>query len=799
MNDFKVGDFIQGVAGSGYSVTDHYWKGIVLFTGKRNGGDWEPDTSDPDVISEERMYILGLNNHSRLTIFRVDNTIRKFNLIHYSDLDLAEDAFKNIDIDPDATNIGLYDIIIDGKDGASYDYRTDCIHIENVDVIPKVVDVSSSVELKDFMFDKTKSLIWDKKEKDDMCKEIFDLFGQYEDEDGEAYNLTEDGVKKMLNISNDSKGWIEYWMSKHPNYNRKSHSISTIETFNRISDKEKIADFINYMRNTFKWYLYQYKRLEKPFSYDEYSTYSEARKTNDRILSALRYLPEPRLGLYDNKNIDYYQEEYDKYNVKCKAYEMWDNGYCLDYIDNVGNCISFTVEDSDEMYRFESFLSLLYNAKGDRITEREANTINNSYGYYEFVRAVKGQKWSTIVKKVAKHFHLTEHENIVTKEWTDETTGEVKSRDVDMGWNKQYTIFCDSIKPMAKEMKVVLSVNPYDFFTMSFGSSWASCQTIDKTNKRNGDNNYSGCYSGGTTDLAEDDSTVIMYLLPKDYDGDTPYKEDKIKRCLFYMGEDKFVQSRVYPDGRDGTDYTDVSKQMREIMENIINECSENVDSNMWIDKEKPDNDFMRMFVKKHYDKLHYSDYFEYPDIYVVRNKAIKLNAKKIVIGSEPTCLCCGNSNSRETSVICDACYEGIYCARCDRRINRDDAIEINGYYYCDDECAENDGWYHCEDTEDYRRDYECYQDDYNGYYYSNGDCDMVITEDGNRYHTDEHAESDGYSRTSDGRWYPDEEVCYCDICGNYVHDTNFNDEHNCCSDCLENLENEESEEENYE
>ena len=202
--------------------------------------------------------------------------------------------------------------------------------------------------------------------------------------------------------------------------------------------------------------------------------------------------------------------------------------------------------------------------------------------------------------------------------------------------------------PKEKKMKVVISVNPYDFLTMSFGRGWASCQTIDKTNLRNnGNDNYQGCYSGGTVDLAEDESTIIMYLIPDNYDGVTPYKEDKIKRCLFYMGEDKFVQSRVYPDGRDGTDYTDISKQMCNAMYKFIEETEEELKDN-WVRQSKEDVS-MRNFVASASGKLHYADYFQYSDSCLVTNKKVGLqSSKKIIIGSQPTCLCCGGPNDYE-------------------------------------------------------------------------------------------------------------------------------------------------------
>ena len=802
---FKVGDFIEGVSSNPYGVTTRGWQGIVVYTFNENARERNRDDnfyipSDENIQNEgDAMYVVGLNTRDPLKVYTVANRSGFFNNIKYSEIDFSSHV-NNVHIDADAyclTDMG-YGIAINGNEKYTYsdihvDHKTELafVKIEEVDENDNVGNVNTTIS--DFMFDKSEKISWTDEEKESLREEIKELFSEYRNKDDVRYQLTDSAVLKMLNISNDNKGWIENWMSKHPNYNRDAHSITVTSKFTRLPDRDKINDFLCYLKERFNDYLYQFK-VEPPCTKAEFDEFYVKRKEIHKICQALQYLPNPHIALYDDHNIAYYEMERAAYDDFYKQYEKYIELETL--YNSHGTAFRIGEKESDDKYDFGRFCTLISKSRSDRIDQTDADYINNVLKYYEFVRAVEGQKWSTIVKKVAKHFGITEHKYIVTKEWTDADTGEVKSREVDMGWNKQFTIFCDSIKPNEKKMKVVVSVNPYDFFTQSFGSSWASCMTIDKTNLRyNGSGNYEGCYSGGTTDYAEDESTVVMYLLPEDYNGTTPYMEDKIKRCLFFMGEDKFVQSRVYPDGRDGTDYTDISKQMRNVMEDIINVCSENVDKTMWAEKEKVDNDFMKNFVegKGH---LHYKDYFEYHDIYVIRNKNVKLNAKKIQIGNaHPTCLCCGDVNHSSDSVICSTCFEEdeddyVTCDRCGDRIRISEAITTDdGNYYCCNGCANSDNYYYCQDTDRYEYEDDCYYDEYQGRHYTYEDADRIHTEDGYDFHGDSSAEYSGYRETSDGKWYKENEVYYCEKCGCYVHETNWDFDKECCVDCAEEVE----------
>jgi hypothetical protein len=124
-----------------------------------------------------------------------------------------------------------------------------------------------------------------------------------------------------------------------------------------------------------------------------------------------------------------------------------------------------------------------------------------------------------------------------------------------------------------------------------------------------------------------------------------------------------------------------------------------------------------------------------------------------------------------------------VRCANCDELIDVDDAIEIDGNYYCDEDCAENDGYHYIEEIDEYRHeddDIQCdanddtwhleddmYQDDYTGDWYY-GDPE-VETEDGSKFYDAENAINAGYESDRDGCWYPVDDMIFDNVNGEYV------------------------------
>jgi hypothetical protein len=121
------------------------------------------------------------------------------------------------------------------------------------------------------------------------------------------------------------------------------------------------------------------------------------------------------------------------------------------------------------------------------------------------------------------------------------------------------------VSTLTRDLDYVISVNPYDYLTMSFGVNWSSCHTIDKTNVRRMPNHYSGQYCGGTLSYMLDGSSIITYVVEKD---DNVQTGGKIYRNMFHFQNNALIQGRVYPQGNDGA--TNLYEKFREFMHSEI-------------------------------------------------------------------------------------------------------------------------------------------------------------------------------------------------------------------------------------
>lgn len=308
-------------------------------------------------------------------------------------------------------------------------------------------------------------------------------------------------------------------------------------------------------------------------------------------------------------------------------------------------------------------------------------------------------------------------------------------------YNKEFAKYSDAMTPKTIKRRIVLSVNPLDYLTMSFGNSWSSCHTIDKENIRDMPNSYSGCYSSGTMSYMLDPSSMVLYTVDISYDGDEYWTQDKINRQMFHWGANKLVQSRLYPQANDcnGEAYT----PYRAIVQNIMSVIFEF--GNFWTVKKGID--AASKYISS--SGTHYKDYkcFKSCTLSVVKGME---NDGSIYVGANPICIECGYRHTVENNINC--CRNNrIYCERCGEEIDTEDEdyVEINGYYYhCD-----------CVNYCDHCRNYTTFDTIYiRGY----GEvCDECINDDFIR----------------------------CDECGDYEHHDSViyvdSTDSNVCNDCL--------------
>lgn len=531
------------------------------------------------------------------------------------------------------------------------------------------------------------------------------------------------GLPAIFSRVFSKKAWLIRAMENHPGYNGNLQIVLKDQNIARRVDKKAIRKFVSYFNNwceKFGYYPYMGKKL----------TFDELEKVKD--------------DLWDRR----YKFNY-KFPDPITARIYWVN-ICED-LHRALSAQWHLDSQYDFAIRMMDKIRLELECGTTIVTEENLegfNKIINDFKIERF-RISAGMKLSRLVGKIAKVIGIDKHTDIQDVSFSDQN-GELHERIKDMGWNYQFAMFSDAVNPLIIKGTAVISVNPIDFWTMSFGANWASCHTIDKENlRRILSNHYSGCYCGGTESYMLDDSSVVFYFLPEDFNGNNPELEPKVKRCMFYLGEDKLIQSRVYPDGRDGGDAS-VAPDIRAIMQKLVSELF-NV-PNLW----KLERGTGVCCDVTDSIGPHYRDYECYEDCNVSFLRRIDgyINRKVVRIGSAIICPECGEEHWSEDNIFCDDCLNGyLECCQCGDRVDRDEAIYINGDAYCND-CVE---WcYHCdapvvcgengEWLEGYGRSV-CNRCIDRRYVWAEGDSeyvyedDAVLTMEGNYWHED----SEGY------------------------------------------------------
>ena len=558
------------------------------------------------------------------------------------------------------------------------------------------------------------------------------------------------------------------------------------------------------------WANGQYTEMLKEYrvmiGLHDFVEYRRAWNHLDMLLGEL-----PEKAIINGRTWAEYKAEYDRMeNVISNVYEKIDIAYLS---DAKGNDFAVPREIYNKMSIFDDVLHMAFrNVEEEQnlLSEEKTEKLNRKLEEGGFTtRAIAGQKIAKFIGKLCKETKLNKIVDRQVVEWRDRD-GNLHEREKDLGYNYHFALLGDSINPLYYTREIVISVNPIDFWTMSFGYKWASCHTIDKNNTRgNGSDNYSGCYSGGTESYMLDESSLIVYVRPTQEELESIGEENlpmeiqsKFKRCIFYLGEDKLVQSRMYPDGRDGGDMG-LAAQIRNILQKEIADLLDT--SNMWTLKKGTD--ACTSVIETAYMAPHYRDYSHYSDCNVSFLRRINgdLNHNLIKVGSSIICPECGERHTTEEWITCESCRNEYYatCDRCGDGIRETDEYiyTSDGNYYCCASCAEDDGYRYCEDTEEWEEGW--IYDDYNGYYYHDDseaeyindytyvnaehaeadgwiwsdiddewarECDIAIDEgsneyfitsrheyietaDGKYYLSEEEAENDGYTINEDGEW----------------------------------------------
>lgn len=257
-------------------------------------------------------------------------------------------------------------------------------------------------------------------------------------------------------------------------------------------------------------------------------------------------------------------------------------------------------------------------------------------------------------------------------------------------YNKEFAKYADSLSPMTITRHTILSINPLDYLTMSFGNSWASCHTIDKTNRRGMPNSYEGQYSSGTMSYMLDKTSMVFYTISADFNGQEYWDEPKVTRQMFHYGEEKLIQGRLYPQSNDCA--SDLYTPNRALVQQIIADTHNF--PNLWVVKKGTE--AACEYVET--EGTHYPDYEHFGNCSISRPKGSE-NEEIITIGATPICVECGYKHHNEDCINCCNNPAKWICEDCGCSINdEEDVYYIHGYPYCRD-CVS-----YCDCCDEYHR-----------------------------------------------------------------------------------------------
>lgn len=404
-----------------------------------------------------------------------------------------------------------------------------------------------------------------------LTDDIMNLLTEYK------HDNTEAGVTKMLDTYFKNKHDLIELFKKSPNY-KGDLRIEFEEEFERKIDSDAVIHAVNELiRNP------QNKKLITKTE-DE-----EGKTRQDYILKLPKHYDLSELATEDGYN-------------KMKEETAFLNNFNHD---------GYTMESITKWNHIETVLDAFRLCKKANLDTSDVDYINTlMIGDTDKPLMAEGMKTSRAMNKVCKFYGLDK---------TDD-------------YNKLFAAYADTVSEKNQKMKVVISVNPYDYLTMSFGVNWASCHTIDKTNKRNMANSYSGMYCGGTMSYMLDGTSMIMYIVKEN---DNVQTAGKIYRNMFHWNGHNLLQGRIYPQGNDGA--VDLYSKFRGIVQKEFSAML-GLDRNKWIRNQNPGALNIISNGSHYQDYYHFSDCsYSYPEEYGSNKE------KNFEIGHATICVKCGN------------------------------------------------------------------------------------------------------------------------------------------------------------
>ena len=190
-------------------------------------------------------------------------------------------------------------------------------------------------------------------------------------------------------------------------------------------------------------------------------------------------------------------------------------------------------------------------------------------------------------------------------------------------YNKVFAEYSDLVSNLTRKMQFIISLNPLDYLTMSFGVNWISCHNI-----RSG-----GCM-GGTLSYMLDKVSIITFVVEKL--GENIHSIPKVYRQMYHYEKNLFIQNRLYPQGNDGA--TNLYDKFRDF---VIEEFSDLLDiEGEW----KVEYNKCGIHAKNAPQSMHYPDhaYNRSATIFYPVNNEPSVRNHVMTIGHKSICVNCG-------------------------------------------------------------------------------------------------------------------------------------------------------------
>lgn len=214
-----------------------------------------------------------------------------------------------------------------------------------------------------------------------------------------------------------------------------------------------------------------------------------------------------------------------------------------------------------------------------------------------------------------------------------------------------YAKLADAITTRERSVKLILSIHPGYFLTMSNpaysrrGQMLVSCHSIDR-------NDYE--YTAGCTGYGTDEVTMIAFTVDSDTFENRACRKTSRQLFMYKPNSGILLQSRMYNSmgGIEGTDEN--TKLYRQLVQDCIALCEDK--ANLWNTVPYPDNKYGVYFRVHHlFGGYPDWDYSEFCPKLSVRNDFDKQN-RTYVVGNSATCLHCGTPISEYQ--FCYDCIE---------------------------------------------------------------------------------------------------------------------------------------------